>query len=50
MRNTIQPTKKSAPTTKKYTANNLITNLKTHSNSKLLKEALAYISQKKQYR
>lgn len=42
--------KKSAPTTKKNTANNLITNLKTYSNSKLLKEALAYISQKKQYR
>ncbi len=38
--------KKSAPTTKKNTANNLITNLKTHSNSKLLKEASAYISQK----
>lgn len=37
---------KSAPTTKKNTANNLITNLRTHSNSKLLKEASAYISQK----
>ena len=38
--------KKSAPTTKKNTANNLITNLKTHSNIKVIKLEFEYISKK----